>query len=60
MALSIDSEEAECLARELAERRGGGVAQRLQRLGAEVQRLPVLDDRPPDDIIGYDHNGLPV
>lgn len=73
MALSIESEEAGRLARELAETTGETMTEavlvalrerlgreRLQRLGAEVQRLPVLDDRPPDDIIGYDHNGLPV
>ena len=24
-----------------------------------VAALPVLDDRSPDDIIGYDENGLP-
>lgn len=31
---------------------------------AEIQRLfaslPVLDDRTPDEIIGYDDNGLPT
>jgi antitoxin VapB len=31
----------------------------LRRLADEVQRLPVLDDRPADSIIGYDDRGLP-
>ncbi|MEL7302128.1 MAG: type II toxin-antitoxin system VapB family antitoxin [Pseudomonadota bacterium] len=37
-------------------------AKRLERLKAIANRtrnLPVLDDRQPDDIIGYDENGLP-
>jgi antitoxin VapB len=37
-----------------------GVAQRLRRLSAEVQNLPVLDARPADDIVGYDEHGLPT
>jgi antitoxin VapB len=41
-------------------RRAAGVTQRLRRLAAEVRRLPVLDDREPDDIVGYDEHGLPA
>ena len=26
---------------------------------AELAALPVLDDRGPDEILGYDHHGLP-
>ena len=26
----------------------------------ELKKLPVLDDRTPDEIIGYDDNGLPA
>lgn len=32
----------------------------IRRIQEEVARLPVLDDRTPDEIIGYDENGLPT
>ncbi len=35
-----------------------GVAGRLQRLASETGRLPVLDTRSPDEILGYDDAGL--
>jgi antitoxin VapB len=41
-------------------RRSAGMAQRLRRLAAEVQALPVLDDRPADEIVGYSDHGLPA
>jgi antitoxin VapB len=55
-------EEADRLAREesAATTGTGDVAHRLWRLAAEVRRLPVLDDRDAEEIIGYDENGLPV
>ena len=31
----------------------------VERIVAEVSRLPVLDDRTADDIVGYDEHGLP-
>ena len=37
-------------------------AERFRRIQDVVKRfdaLPVLDDREPDDIVGYDENGLP-
>lgn len=40
-------------------RRGGSIAEKLERLAEEFQALPVLDDRSADDIIGYDEHGLP-
>ena len=40
-------------------RRHMGVAGRLRRLAAEVAELPVLDDRPAEEILGYDEHGLP-
>ena len=39
-----------------------GKSMLLDDLAAIRQRcaaLPVLDDRPPDDIVGYDEHGLP-
>jgi antitoxin VapB len=83
MALSIKSDEADRLARELADVTGetltdavtealrerlerergratGDIERRLELLAADVARLPVLDDRPADEIIGYDEHGLPT
>jgi antitoxin (DNA-binding transcriptional repressor) of toxin-antitoxin stability system len=31
----------------------------LEKILRRVDRLPVLDDRSPDEIIGYDKDGLP-
>ncbi|MCO5315075.1 MAG: type II toxin-antitoxin system VapB family antitoxin [Solirubrobacterales bacterium] len=31
----------------------------IHRIIDRVSRLPVLDDRSPDEIIGYDEHGLP-
>lgn len=79
MVLSIKSETADHLARELAELTGESitdavVASLRARLDLErrrqrdrtlddiierFQRLPVLDERSPEDIIGYDGRGLP-
>jgi antitoxin VapB len=43
------------------ERRRGApdVAARLRRLAQEVAALPVVDARPPEEILGYDEHGLP-
>jgi len=82
MALSIKSDEADRLARELATetgeslteavvvalqerlarqhaRRGPRMSARLRRLQSDVAMLPVLDPRTPEEILGYDDNGLP-
>lgn len=80
MVLSIKSDRADRLARDLADLTGESITEavvaaletridlerrrRRQRgLGDIVERfaaLPVLDDRHPDDIIGYDEHGLPT
>ena len=36
-----------------------GLADRLMEIGTECARLPVLDHRSPDEIIGYDDLGVP-
>ncbi|MGQ0624732.1 MAG: type II toxin-antitoxin system VapB family antitoxin [Sporichthyaceae bacterium] len=41
-------------------RRGPSMVEKLERLAAEIATLPVLDPRTPEDIIGYDENGLPT
>ena len=80
MALSIKSERADQLARELANLTGESITdtvvaslearlaherrrRRERDLGDIVERfgrLPVLDERDPDEIIGYDERGLPA
>ena len=32
----------------------------IDRIVEEVARLPVLDDRTADEVIGYDEHGLPT
>jgi antitoxin VapB len=79
MALSIKSERADRLARDLAELTGESITDAVvasleARLDAERRRrrtvglgdivdrfgrLPLLDERDADDIIGYDEHGLP-
>lgn len=77
MVLSIKSQRADDLARELARLTGESitdvvVASLESRLAVERRKdrdltdivdrfslLPVLDDRPADEILGYDDSGLP-
>jgi antitoxin VapB len=82
MALSIKSDEADRLARELAAETGetltdaveialrerldrehakhaASMRTRLARLAADVATMPLTDDRTPDEIVGYDDDGLP-
>lgn len=49
----------ERLARETG-RNPDAVRAEIARIQAEVARLPVLDDRTDDEIIGYDEHGLPA
>jgi antitoxin VapB len=37
----------------------GSSAERLERILERVDRLPTLDDRSADEILGYDENGVP-
>jgi antitoxin VapB len=41
------------------EQRGKTLARQLEEILQRVDRLPILDSRTPDEIIGYDENGLP-
>jgi antitoxin VapB len=34
-------------------------ARRIRALADEFSKRPVLDDRSPDEILGYDEHGLP-
>lgn len=35
------------------------LADDLDEIAGRLSRLPVIDSRPADDILGYDGNGLP-
>jgi antitoxin VapB len=50
---------AERLERE-RQRRGEGarLADQLEQLGRDCKALPDLDPRSPDEIVGYDQNGI--
>ena len=41
-------------------RRGPTRAEKLRMLAEEIALLPVLDPRTPDEILGYDAQGLPA
>jgi antitoxin VapB len=80
MALSIKSERADRLARELAALTGETITEAVEAsLAARIERerqrrgrrdlsdiierfraLPVIDDRTPEEILGYDDRGLPA
>lgn len=47
------------LARVRRDRSGVGLADRLVAIGKECAALPVLDDRTPEEVLGYDEHGLP-
>jgi antitoxin VapB len=49
----IDALKAE-LGREKRRERAPGVAERLLAIGAEYSRLPLLDHRSDEEILGYD------
>ncbi len=39
---------------------GQGIAGEIRVIQERVARLPVLDARSPDEILGYDDEGLPI
>jgi len=47
------------LARLRRERGGRRLADELEEIARHCAALPVLDARSPDEILGYDQNGLP-
>jgi antitoxin VapB len=49
----------ERLARLKSKRRHRPLREELREIGRRCAALPTLDDRSPDDIVGYDERGLP-
>lgn len=47
------------LARLRRERTRRPLTEELEQIARHCARLPVLDSRPADEILGYDENGLP-
>jgi antitoxin VapB len=47
------------LTRVRRERSGRRLAHELDEIAKHCAALPVLDDRTPDEILGYDERGLP-
>jgi antitoxin VapB len=47
------------LARVRRQRNGRSLADDLDDIAAHCAGLPVLDSRSPNEILGYDHRGLP-
>lgn len=41
------------------QQQNGNLANQLREILRRVDRLPILDSRSPDEIVGYDENGLP-
>lgn len=49
----------ERLQREKGRKRGPDLFKVVRKIQGRVARLPVRDDRPADEILGYDDQGLP-
>jgi antitoxin VapB len=49
----------ECLQREAGKARDEDLAEQIMEIGKRCAALPVLDPRSPDEILGYDENGIP-
>ncbi|MGI8509312.1 MAG: type II toxin-antitoxin system VapB family antitoxin [Gemmatimonadaceae bacterium] len=49
----------EKLAREVGRRRSLGLADEIARIQQRVSQLPVLDPRTPEEILGYNSQGVP-
>ncbi len=56
---AIRNSLAERLDRLNCEHRGRNLMSQLEEILHRIDQLPVLDSRTPDEIIGYDENGLP-
>jgi antitoxin VapB len=56
---AIESALRERLERLKRRRRGRILNDKLEDILWRVDRLPTLDTRPADEILGYDENGMP-
>jgi antitoxin VapB len=58
MTRAVDRAIVERLERIRKKRNRGALAERFLEIGHKCARLPVLDDRSPEEML-YDENGLP-
>jgi antitoxin VapB len=49
----------ERLARQRGRKAGRRLSEELRAIGERCSALPVLDERTPEEILGYDDHGLP-
>lgn len=56
---AVTSAVRERLARVTGRQTARGLADELDEIGKRCSALPVLDTRSDDEIIGYDHAGVP-
>lgn len=49
----------ERLSRETGRRHSSGIQQEIARMQGRIARLPILDRRSDEEILGYDDSGLP-
>lgn len=59
MTIYIEDERTEGLVEELTRRTGKIDLERVKELLARLDALPDLDNRTPDEIMGYGPDGLP-
>ena len=59
MTSAVTRAVEERLEREKARQNRAGVAKRLMEIGRRCASRPLLDDRTPDEILGYDEDGIP-
>jgi antitoxin VapB len=57
---AVTSALRERVARVSREKRKRALVEELAAIARECARLPVLDPRPADEILGYDKDGLPT
>lgn len=58
---TVDRAVVKALRQQIArEKETERVVQAVERISEHFMSLPVLDPRTPDEIIGYDENGLPT
>lgn len=59
MKNEVGSQSHERAQREAAPVEGAALARELLRIQQRYVALPIVDDRSPDEILGYDDPGLP-
>jgi antitoxin VapB len=59
LTMAIQKALEERLERLRHQRKGQAVLSQLEDILRRVDKLPVLDHRTPDEIVGYDEHGLP-